>query len=222
MSRSFRRTLLLVLIGLAIGTGNAAASGGNYVFRGGTPQQRSEVTAALQASTFPWSVVPRQITVNIAPGLASEATPGQIWLDANLLDSGTFSWAIVQHEYAHQVDFLLFSDATRAQLLTVLGGRAWCWGIPGFDHEDYGCERFASTLTWAYWPSADNSLQPDHPGAESAALPVKQFKALLGRLLSAPDPATTGLSAIAAPAQAPTLTARISPAATALRMTSAS
>ena len=31
--------------------------------------------------------------------------PGQIWLDASLLDSGRFSWGVVQHEYAHQVDF---------------------------------------------------------------------------------------------------------------------
>ena len=186
MSRKLLLALLVTLAALSIGVGSAAAKGGRYVFNGGTSQQQAQVTAALEASAFPWGVVPQQITVNIAPGIASEAAPGQIWLDAKLLDIGTFSWSIVQHEFAHQVDFFLLDEAKRAVLLKALGGQDWCYGTSGLDHAAYGCERFASTLAWAYWPVDANSLRPDGPGAESAALPPKQFKALLGQLLIAP------------------------------------
>ena len=68
--------------------------------------------AALTASSFNWSLVRVQITIHIARDIpSSQATPGQIWLDAGLLDSGEFAWAFVQHEYAHQLDFFLLDDA---------------------------------------------------------------------------------------------------------------
>lgn len=203
MLRTLLRTLLVTLAMFFIGIGVASAGGGRYVFNGGTPQQRTEVTAALQASSFPWSIVPQQIVINIAAGIALEATVGQIWLDSNLVDSGTFAWAIIQHEYAHQVDFLLFTDATRSQLLRVLGGRAWCGAVPGYDHADYGCERFASTLTWAFWQSDANSLQPIFATDESAAMAPNDFKALLGRILKVPGATAVRLLAAHQPYTTP-------------------
>src|SRR5438105_233781 len=106
----------------------ASALGGRYVFDGGTAAERTQVGAALGASAFDWSLVPGQITIHIARGATSTAAPGEIWLDANLLDAGNFSWGVVQHEYAHEVDFLLLDDRTRAKLLRVLGGTTWCHG----------------------------------------------------------------------------------------------
>src|ERR1035437_5318777 len=94
----------------------AFASGGNYVFDGGSMVQQAQVTEALNASAFPWGVVPGPVVVHIQRDVGSSAAPNQIWLDANLLDAGRFAWGVVQHEYAHEVDFALLTDATRAQL----------------------------------------------------------------------------------------------------------
>src|SRR5207248_10185150 len=103
------------------------AAGGNYVFDGGTRAQQGQVTAALDASSFDWSLVPGPIVIHIGHRVSPHAVAGQIWLDAGLLDTGRFSWGVVQHEYAHQVDFGLLTDDMRAQLHTVLKGTAW-WG----------------------------------------------------------------------------------------------
>lgn len=178
--------MLAIVSALAISIGDAEAAGGNYAFDGGSADQQGQVRAALDASSFPWGVVPGVVSIHIAPGISSAAIPRNIYLDANLVDQGTFAWGIIQHEYAHQVDFLLLDDAVRAALLQVLGGRAWCWDVPGLDHADYGCERFASTLAWSYWQSSDNSLRPVSPGDEAAAATPRAFKALLGRIFAAP------------------------------------
>src|SRR5665213_2553765 len=156
--RRFLFSLLVALSALAL-AGNALAGGGNYVFQGGTPSQQQQVRDALNASSFNWSIVPQQITITIAPGASSEASPDQIWLDPDLLNAGELSWGTVQHEYAHQVDFELLNDANRAQLETALGGTAWCYGdSPTLQHNQYGCERFASTLAWAYWQNSQNCM----------------------------------------------------------------
>ena len=84
--------------------------------------------------------MPATITIHIKQGIPSEATRGNIWIDSDLLASGRFAWGVVQHEYAHQVDFALLTDATRAQLHALLGGSAWC-GAEG--HATLDCERFA-------------------------------------------------------------------------------
>lgn len=215
MSRMLLRALLVTLATLSIGVGSAAAKGGHYLFDGGTLQQRAQVIAALEASTFPWGIVPQQIVINIAPGLPSAATPGRISLDADLLDSGSFAWGVIQHEYAHQVDFFLLDAAQRAILLTKLGGRDWCYSTPRLDHADYGCERFASILAWVYWPSPENALRPDGPHPESGTLPAKRFKALLGQLLGTP---TATLAAVfAKPRPVPAAVALAPPWTTASR-----
>lgn len=179
---------LVSLVALMTFTGGAAAAGGNYVFDGGTPQEQAQVSDALAASSFDWSLVPAQIVVHIAHGSDSYALPGQIWLDADLLDSGEFSWGVVQHEYAHQVDFLLLDDAQRAVLQSALGGQTWCGSGP---HGSQDCERFASTLAWSYWQSPQNSMRPQSAHDESSAMAPAAFRSLLASLIGAPDTTAT-------------------------------
>jgi hypothetical protein len=180
-----RRTAsLLALVALLCATSDATASGGRYLVVGGTPAHRAQVRAALNASAFDWSVVPARITIHVAPGAHPHAIPGHIWLDERLLSAGRFSWAIVQHEYAHQVDFFLLDPARRAFLNAALGGLDWCGAVTGLHHAAYGCERFASTLAWAYWPSPHNALRPDPGTDEAAAMPGPEFRSLLSGLLA--------------------------------------
>jgi hypothetical protein len=177
---------MLVAVLALIWAAGSRAAGGNYSVEGGTAAQQAEVHAALDASTFDWSRVPH-VSIHLAPGEESRAVPGQIWLDSDLLSSGRFAWAIVQHEYAHEVDFLLLSDTHRAKLDAALGGTEWYPGS-GLEHAQYGCERFASTLAWAYWPSDANSLRPAGPDDESAAMEPARFRALMTQLLGLPNP----------------------------------
>ena len=185
MARFLRLLLASTVAALAL-SGTALAAGGNYVFAGGTVNQQAQVTAALNVSTFNWSVVPDQITIHIAPNIDSEATLGHIWLDSNLLNSGSFSWGVIQHEYAHEVDFFLLGPF-RAALQSALGGSAWCAGDGIVGHGDYGCERFASTLAWAYWPSKANSMKPGSARDESAAMAPAAFRKLMSGLLAGRD-----------------------------------
>lgn len=184
MFRTLRLATITAFLALLLPS-LAQAAGGSYVFDGGTPQEQAQVKAALDASAFDWGVVPATITVHITPGQDSESARGNIWLDASLLDSGRFAWGTIQHEYAHQIDFFLLDDAKRAQLNSALGGADWCYGVSGLSHASYGCERFASTLAWAYWPSASNSMRPASATDESAAMQPAQFRALLASLIGA-------------------------------------
>jgi hypothetical protein len=138
------------------------------------------VEAALDASSFDYSVVPGPISIHIRRDAATEATPGNIYLDPNLLDAGRFAWGVVQHEYAHEVDFLVLTDADRAQLQTALGGTSWCSGAV---HAQLACERFADLVSWAYWQSPDNCLRPASAADEGGRLAPAAFRALLTRLL---------------------------------------
>jgi len=186
----------------------AAAGGGNYVFDGGTSAQQAQVRAALGASSFTWSLVPAQITIHITRDIvSSQATPGQIWLDAGLLDTGVFSWATVQHEYGHQVDFFLLDDAMRATLEQALGGEDWFYDEP-LPHSAYGCERFASTLAWAYWQSPDNALSPRGAGSESGGMPAARFRALLTGLLRTPATSAVPVGQVANAPSATRVSAR--------------
>jgi hypothetical protein len=153
-----RLAVLTAATCLAFPAATASAGAGGYTFDGGTKQQRGTVIAALEASSFDWTLVPGPIAIHIVEGEPSRSIPHEIWLDADLLDAGEFAWGVVQHEYAHQVDYLLFDETQRALLLKRLGGRDWCYGTPGLAHDQYGCERFASTFAWAFWPSRENSM----------------------------------------------------------------
>jgi len=183
-----RRTLLTLFSAICFFAfaQSALAGGGSYAFSGGTAKEQATVHSALEASSFSWSLIPSTITIHIGAYGDSYSTYGQVYLDASLLDSGRFAWGVVQHEMGHQVDFFLFDDTKRAQLEQLLGGKDWCYSIAGLKHSDYGCERFASELAWAYWPSPDNSMKPSSPTDEAGAIPVAQFRALLTQLIGAP------------------------------------
>jgi hypothetical protein len=163
----------------------AHAAGGRYVIDGGTQGERHEVVDALNASSFDWGAVPATVQIHIVRGQDSYSTPGEIWLDADLLDAGTFAWGVVQHEYAHQVDYLRFDDAIRGRFLRLLGASEWCYSVaPVLDHAAYGCERFASTLAWAYWQSPENCMKPTSSSDESAAVSPRRFRAALDAVLA--------------------------------------
>ena len=178
----------LVLLALALGIGlthvdTSPAAGGNYTVVGGTKQNAVQIRSALDASRFDWSLVPAKIVIHVEPGSESSSTPGHIWLSPELLASGSFSWGVVQHEYAHQVDFFLLDDRQRNVLTRRLGATDWCYGTLGLVHAQYGCERFASTLAWAYWPDRRNCQRPTSAKDESAAMAPARFRSLVARML---------------------------------------
>ena len=175
---------LAALLALALPAAGHTRNG-SYTFVGGTSWERAQVRQALAASTFDWSVVPGTVRIHLERGIESRSLPGEIWIDRDVLRAGPFGWAVVQDEYAHQIDFALFDDATRAQLTVALGGRAWCaTTFPGLRHSDYGCERFSSTLVWAYWPSRLNAYKPESRADEAASMPAPRFRRLVERLLA--------------------------------------
>jgi hypothetical protein len=182
---SAARFLVVMLAALALAP-SALAGGGSYVFDGGRPHDHAQVRAALEASAFDWGLVPATVTIHLRQGIQPSSSRGEIWLDTDLLAAGRFGWAVVQDEYAHQVDHFLFDDAARSRLNGLLGGGDWCYGVAGLGHGEYGCERFASTLVWAYWPSADNSYRPESAEDESAAMAPAGFRALMSELVGAP------------------------------------
>jgi hypothetical protein len=158
----------------------AAAAGGRTSFAGGTAGERAQVRAALGASSFDWGRLP-PVTVHIGHVGTSYSTPGDVYLDAGLLDAGRFAWGVVQHEFAHQVDFFLLDDSGRAQLLPQLGAGGW-WN--GQEHANLGCERFASNFAWAFWPVAANSMRPHSLLDEAGSVSPAAFRAEVLPLLN--------------------------------------
>jgi len=192
-ARTLLAALAVTIAALVFGTDYAQASGGNYIFDGGTPAEQQQVRLALAASSFNWNAVPAQITITIEPNVISQSVQGHIWLDSNLLDAGQFSWGTVQNEYAHQVDFYLLNDQQRAQLTSALGAVAWCYGDqPGLTLAQAGCERFASTLAVAYWPTPDNCIETADDVAQIAPA---AFRALLSTMIGAAATPTQPIAA---------------------------
>jgi hypothetical protein len=178
-----RCSLFVALVAaVAAFAGPAYAGGGHYTFSGGTKGEQATVTSALEASSFNWNLVPREIEIHIGRGFPSEARPGVISLDADLLDAGTMSWGVVQHEYAHQVDFFLLGDAQRMLLQQALGGVSW-WQTGSLAHGQLASERFASTLAWVYWPSNQNVMKPSGPADEGGSVSPPVFRALIATTL---------------------------------------
>lgn len=166
---------------------SALAGGGNYAFEGAKPAERSTVRAALNASSFDWGIVSQHVTIHVGAYGVSHSTPGDIWLDRGLLGSGRFAWATIMDEYAHQVDFHVLDARGRAVLQEKLGGSAWCYESAGLSHGANGCERFASMVAWAYWPSKHNAYRPASPADESASMRPAEFRALLSSLIGMPS-----------------------------------
>ena len=70
----------------------------------------------------------------------------------------------------------------------------------------YGCERFASTLAWAYWQDPENCIRPSETDGISGGMAPAAFRALLTSTLGvetqvAPAP-------VSAPARSDTFTTR--------------
>jgi hypothetical protein len=176
--------IAVLALAAAVLVSSASAAGRRLTIAGGTTREQSQVRAALEASSFDWGVLPQLVTIRIERGAPSSAIPGGIVLDANLLDAGTFSWGVIQHEFAHEVDFLVLDDADRARLQAALGVSSW-WPADGLAHAQLGCERFASTLAWAYWPSRANVMRPASTSDEAGSLAPAAFRSLLNRILHA-------------------------------------
>ena len=181
------RRLAAIIAASLVLPASALAGGGDYVFEGATPAERSTVRAALNASSFDWSVVPEQVTIHVGAYGTSHATPGHVWLDRRLLATGRFAWPTVMDEYAHQVDFFVLDSAHRELLRERLGSSAWCYERAGTAHADNGCERFGSMVAWAYWPTKHNSYRPESAADESAAMPATQFRQLVAALVGVPS-----------------------------------
>jgi hypothetical protein len=152
-----------------------------YSFAGGTARERATVRAALAASSFDWGRVPGHVTIHLVPGGSCFATPGQIWLGRRVLAHGRGAWGLIQHEYGHEVDYLLLDVRARASLDRLLGGKTW-WPNGRWRHDQYGAERFASTLAWSYWPSPHNTLVR-YARPEATAMRPAAFRRLMNRLL---------------------------------------
>ncbi len=182
----FRRIALAAAAAALFLPGSATAAGGEVVFEGGSQHDQQQVRSALAVSSFNWNLVPRQVVVHIGPYGTSHSTPGHVWLDAGLLRAGTFAWGTVMDEFAHQVDFLLLDGPRRQVLQERLGATAWCYEVAGLGHGANGCERFASMVAWAYWPSKENAYRPTSRTDEAAAMPAAEFRSLLADLIGAP------------------------------------
>jgi hypothetical protein len=176
-----RHLVLLVALAAFFVPAKAQAGGGTYVFSGGSEAARAQVRAALEASSFDWGLVPATVTVRIANCGCAGASPGLIVLDEKLLAAApygrAYTWAVVQHEYAHQVWDFALDDRARAVLRARLHSADLCYEQPGLPHDAHACERFSDTLTWAYWPD------PENPTHSSRAMGGRRFRALLAELL---------------------------------------
>jgi hypothetical protein len=177
-----------LLIALALPATGAARLTGPITIKGGNAYEQAQVTAALRVSAFDYTPVAARVTVVIARNIPTSdaSSDGVVNLDANLLDAGEFSWGTTQHELAHEVDFLYFTAADHVLLLDALGGASWWYTDPMLMHGDYGCERFASELSWAYWPDKlENSMHPEGLRDESNQMPLATFRALVSQVLAA-------------------------------------
>jgi hypothetical protein len=189
LPRRARTALACLVTLLVLGLPSTAfARGGSYAVIGGNAADRAQIHDALAASSFDWSLVPALVEIHVVPGIPAQAAPGEIWLDPALLRAGIFSWAVVQDEYAHQVDFFLLDDAEHALLDDAFGTKYWCHeDHPGLPHAAYGCEKFTSTFVWAYWPSRSNAYKPSTVNSEATMTPWS-FRHLMASVI---DPNAT-------------------------------
>jgi hypothetical protein len=59
------------------------------------------------------------------------------------LEASTFDWNVVPETVAIHIR-----------------RSSWCSGGEAIAHDDNTCERFATAVAWAYWPSAQNAFNP--------------------------------------------------------------
>src|SRR5438034_2637488 len=97
------------------------------------------------------------------------------------LEASSFDWSLLPGSIAIHI---VHGEPSRS-----LPHRIWfdadlLESVPGLAHDQYGCERFASTLAWSFWPSPENSMRPTHRGDELAAMAPAKFRALVTKLTS--------------------------------------
>jgi hypothetical protein len=68
--------LLIAAACLAYPTATSGAVG-SYTFDGGTKKERETVVAALEASSFDWTLIPGPLTIHIVPGEPSRSPPAR-------------------------------------------------------------------------------------------------------------------------------------------------
>jgi hypothetical protein len=182
-----RRYIALLGLLVVLAPATAQAAGGDYVFEGGSVEARETVRAALEISRFDFDRVPSRITMKITNCGCAGARPGLIVLDENVVTDTSlgerYSWGLIQHEYAHQIDYFLLDDDDRTAVRRVLGGKAWCYEKEGLSHDANACERFADVVSWAFWPSEDNVLR-DNAKAFAPEFTAKEARAFVNRLLA--------------------------------------
>jgi hypothetical protein len=158
------------------------------VIEGGSPETQETVRAALNASSFDFNRVPAQITIKISRCGCAGARPGVIVLDEAVLSDTSlgsrYSSGIIQHEYAHQIDYFLFQKSDRAAVRRTLGGQDWCYEVARLGHDEHGCERFADVFSWAFWPAKGNMLRAEAKAIAPKMTP-KKLRAFVNRLLAA-------------------------------------
>ena len=186
MDRGFRSTVVALVASLVL-TGTAQAAGGDYVIEGGSPKARETVQAALETSRFDFDRVPSRITIKITNCGCAGARAGLIVLDEKVITDTSlgarYSWGLIQHEYAHQIDYFLLQDHDRVAVRRALGGKAWCYERDGLSHDANACERFADVVSWAFWPSLDNVLREDAK-VFAPNFTAKEARAFVNRLLA--------------------------------------
>ena len=99
------------------------------------------------------------------------------------LEASSFDWSLLPGSIAIHI---VHGEPSRS-----LPHRIWfdadlLESVPGLAHDEYGCERFASTLAWSFWPSRENSMHPTHRGDESAAMAPAMFRTLISKLMIGP------------------------------------
>lgn len=183
--------LLAAVVAALFLAGSAVA--GTVNVDGGTPFEQQQVRLALAASKFDYGQIPAPVTVHVVPpsdahlegGVdAGYSIPGEVWISSRWLDFGAAGWGFVQHEFGHEIDYYVLTDAQRAALLSHLdptgSTTSWCDHSVAYDARP--CEWFASELSWAFWPVGANLQDPTTTKGLSGHLPPDQFRAAVESL----------------------------------------
>lgn len=177
------KVALAALVAALTLAGTAAAA--DVRFDGGTPFEQQQVTQALASWRVDTSSLPT-ITVHVVPpsdphlgngAAAGYSIPGDVWLSSYWLDFGQAGWGFVQHEFGHELDYYVLTDAQRAELMKLFGASTWC------DHSqpytERACEWFASELSWAFWPTQTNLQDPGTTNGLSGHVDPAKLRALI-------------------------------------------
>ena len=148
-------------------------------------RQQATVRAALEVSSFDWSVLPARSSSTSRRSAAPTPRPATSTSTARC-STPAASRGASSSTSSHTRSTSSSSTTRSARRSTQRSAAATgATASPGLAHSAYGCERFASELAWAYWPSADNSMSPAATHGESGgdaggAVPQRCSPRLLG------------------------------------------